>query len=85
MFRQLCLLAVAFLAVADAKNHTAKAIKDSKPCSGNGNKKVKTATFCTNIFTDYVTRGSGAQEGILAVSQGPLFACDGTNVSWPLG
>jgi hypothetical protein len=79
MFRHLCLLAVAFLAVSDAKNHTAKHIKDSKPCGGNGNKKTKTASFCVGALTDYIDpqpRGGA----ILTVTQGALFDCD-DNVS----
>ena len=83
MFRHLCLLAVAFLAVSDAKNHTTKHIKDSKPCGGNGNKKAKTASFCVIVDTDYVARTEPfvattgtAGGGILSVTQGPLFDCD---------
>ena len=79
MFRHLYLLAVAFLAVSDAKNHTAKHIKDSKPCGGNGNKKTKTATFCVIVNTDFVAR-TGTAGGILSVTQGPLFDCN-DNVS----
>jgi hypothetical protein len=81
MFRHLCLLAVAFLAVSDAKNHTAKHIKDSKPCGGNGNKKTKTATFCVIVSTDFVARTETAG-GILSVTQGPLFDCNDNVSGW---
>ena len=75
MFRHLCLLAVAFLAVSDAtKNHTATHIKDTKPCGNNGSKKTKTATFCANVSYDSVV--NPAVGGFLAVTQGPLFDCD---------
>jgi hypothetical protein len=76
MFRQLCLLAVAFLAVAEAKNHTAKSIKDSKSC-GSSNKKSKTATFCVLAETPaiVVDPSSGS---IHSYTQGALFNCDDT-------
>ena len=80
MFRHLCLLAVAFLAVSDAtKNHTTTHIKDTKPSGNNGNKKTKTASFCVAAVTDYINPAppGGA---ILTVTQGRLFDCD-DNVS----
>jgi hypothetical protein len=74
MFRQLCLLAVAFLAVAEAKNHTAKSIKDSKSC-GHSNKKSKTATFCVLVDPPaFDVVGPSFQ----AYGQGALFDCDDT-------
>lgn len=73
MFRHLCLLAAAFLAVSDAtKNHT-KSIKDTKPYGNNGYKKTKTATFCWDMSYDSVSSVAG---GLLAVAQGPLFDCN---------
>jgi hypothetical protein len=74
MFRQVCLLALAFLAVSEAKNHTTKSIKESKSC-GSGYKKVKTTTFCTFVKTDsLVTKETWP--AILVGSAGELFDCD---------
>jgi hypothetical protein len=91
MFRHLCLLAVAFLAVSDARNNTTRHIKDSKPCGGNGNKKTKTAVFCVNAFTGFL-RDPSQGNAIGTITQGPLFDCDdnvsghwaGILVSFPL-
>jgi hypothetical protein len=75
MFRQLCLLAVAFLAVAEAKhNHTAKSIKDSKSC-GSSNKKSKTATFCVLAESPAIVVDGAS---IHSYTQGALFDCDDT-------
>ena len=74
MFRQVCLLALAFLAISEAKNHTTKSIKESKSC-GSGSKKVKTTTFCTFVDTDsLVTKETWPT--ILVGSTGALFDCD---------
>ena len=79
MFRQVCLLALAFLAVSEAKNHTTKSIKDSKSC-GSGFKKVKTTTFCTFVKTDAIlprpTSPLFSSDAILVGSAGELFDCD---------
>ena len=81
MFRHLCLLAVAFLAVSDATNH----IKDSKPCSGNGNKKTKTASFCVTELTGFIPVPPPGPPGgaILTVIQGRLFDCN--DKGWDFG
>ena len=76
MFRHLCFLAVAFLAVSDATNHP-KHIKDSKPCGNKGSKKTKTASFCVAELTGFIDPPppGGA---ILTTTQGILFDCDNT-------
>jgi hypothetical protein len=75
MFRQLCLVAVAFLALTEAKNHTTKSIKEAKSCKNNGSKKTKTSTFCAAVFTDAIAREAEAG-GFLSITQGALFDCD---------
>ena len=76
MFRQLCLVAVAFLALTEAKNHTTKSIKEAKSCKNNGSKKTKTSTFCAAVFTDAIAREDVLGGGFLSITQGALFDCD---------
>ena len=81
MFRQLCLVAVAFLALTEAKNHTAKSVKDSKPSKS---KKAKTTTFCAAVGTDFIAREAEAG-GLLSITKGVLFDCDETVSTCLLG
>lgn len=77
MFRQVCLLAVAFLAVADAVNNEPKSIKDSKSV-GSSNKKTKATTFCADVRTSFDVDKMSAMKGgrMSTLSQGFLFDCD---------
>jgi len=59
MFRHLCLLAVAFLAISDAKH-----IKDSTPCGGTGYKKTKMVSFCVLVDTAFVARTETARNSL---------------------
>ena len=77
MFRQLCLLAVAFLAVADARNNEPKSIKDSKSVKSS-NKKTKATTLCADVKTMVDMDKEKAKKGglVSTISQGLLFDCD---------
>jgi hypothetical protein len=77
MFRQICLLAVAFLAVTEANhNKTVKSVKESRSC-GSSNKKSKTATFCVQVPPPgpaIVDVG----RFVSSYTEGALFDCDDT-------